>query len=127
MKKSIVTVALIGMALIGSGPIGFAHDPSEESPNRNWHQRDHSDLRSEIDHLNRMITHVRRELRKYGANRHIRREFSRIVGQANHLNDELRGGYARRRHIHAEVERLHAELHHIEEELHVRTEEYYRW
>ena len=86
-------------------------------------------LQRQIDHLNRMVDHVRGEMRAYGAGRHIRSEYEHLRAETYQLNSQFRRGdqYYDRRRVRAEIEHMHGELHHIEEELHVPTQRYYQW
>ena len=86
-------------------------------------------LRRQVDHLNRMLDHVRAEMRAYGANRRIWSQYEHIRAEAWQLNNDFRRGvqFYDRRRLRAQIEHMHAELHGIEEQLHVRADRYYQW
>jgi outer membrane biogenesis lipoprotein LolB len=86
-----------------------------------------SGLESEINHLNRMLGHVRWELARYRANWQVRRDFESIRHQVDRVNWKYRHGDYNRRELRREVERLHADLHNLEVQLRARNWDYYRW
>jgi len=79
-----------------------------------------------INRLNRMLAHVRWELRRYRRDWHIRREVDRISVQVNRVNWRYRHSYDTWR-LRREIDSLRYELHQIEMRLHVRYGDYYRW
>ena len=103
------------------------HHTSRHDEHHGEHHRDHGALSREIRHLNRMLRHVRNHLRVYGADRHVRRQYARVLRQAEHVNDQFEDGDFDPRHVRAEIERMHAQLHHIEEDLRVPVANYYQW
>ena len=122
--KTLTLVML--MVLSVGGTRLFAHD--YESENRSDYQFARWDrLGSEINHLNRMLGHVRWELGRYGANRQIRYEYFRIKREADQVNWRFQHGGYDRRQLRREVARLHNDLHSLELQLRVRTWDYYRW
>jgi len=86
-------------------------------------------LRRQVDHLNRMLDHVRSEMRDYRADRRIWAHYEHIRAEAWQLNNDFRRGvqYYDRRRLRAQIEHMHDELHSIEGQLHVRADRYYRW
>ena len=129
MKKNFLTAAVIGLGLVGLGGRASAHDSDYRDDRRSEYHQSHSygNLRSEIDHVNRMYAHVRWQLRSYNAGRHLWREYEHLSGEVRQLNYEFNRGYADRYRLRGEVEHIHGELHHIEVELRVRESDYYRW
>jgi hypothetical protein len=132
MNKNIITVAFTSLALVSFNQFATAHENDEDNPRHDRHQEfEHNGggLDYEIDHLNRMLGHVQRELRQYGADRHIWSEYQHVRGEAWRLNRQFRRGeqFYNRRQLRAEIEHMHDELHHIEQELHVRAQEWYQW
>jgi hypothetical protein len=79
-----------------------------------------------IDHLNRMLAHVRWELSRYRGDWRLRREVDRISGDVNRVNARYRRGYDTWR-LRREVDSLREQLHQIEVRLRVRGGDYYRW
>jgi len=86
-------------------------------------------LNRQVEHLNRMVDHVRDEMRAYGANRRIRSQYEHIRAEAYELDRQFRRGvqYYNRSRLRAQIEHMHAELHQIEQQLHVRADGYYQW
>jgi hypothetical protein len=125
MKKLTFVILMILGLSVGS-PRLFAHD--YESENRSDYQTVRWDrLDSEINHLNRMLGHVRWELGRYNAGRQIRHDYARIRREADQVNWKFQHGGDDRRQLRREVARLHADLHSLEIQLRVRTWDYYRW
>lgn len=122
MKKLILVIAL-GLTLAGAP--AFAYDYRYDnratyvSPGR-------SGLDWRINHLNRMLAHVRWQLSRYRGDWHLRREVDRISVQVNRVNWRYRHGYDTWR-LRREIDSLRYELHQIEMRLHVRYDDYYRW
>ena len=124
--KKLTLVMLMVLGLSVGGARVFAHD--YESENRSDYQFVRWDrLGSDINHLNRMLGHVRWELGRYGANRQIRYEYFRIKREAEQVNWRFQHGGYDRRQLRREVARLHNDLHSLELQLRVRTWDYYRW
>lgn len=149
MKKYLLAIFITGSVAV-SLSLASAHEPDEANPNgferspdsryndpryedARYDRQDRFErggrLQYEVDHLNGMLEHVQRELRRYGADRHIWAEYQHIRTEAWRLNNQLRRGeqYYNRWRVRAQVQHMHDELHHIEEELHVRANEWYRW
>jgi len=152
MKKilTITAAAIMGVAALAFS--ASAHDPEENDQQRvdprrpdetiydprgddrrNYDRQKDWDaiprLRRQVDHLNRMLDHVRAEMRDYGANRRIWAHYEHIRAEGWRLNNDFRRGvqYYDRRRLRAQIEHMHDELHSIEEQLHVRADRYYRW
>ena len=151
MKKIITITAAAIMGVAGLAFTASAHEPEESdqprvdprrtdetvydprSDDRRVYERKDWDaiprLRRQVDHLNRMLDHVRAEMRSYGANGRIMAHYEHIRAEAWQLNSDFRRGvqYYDRRRLRAQIEHMHAELHDIEQQLHVRADRYYRW
>jgi hypothetical protein len=151
MKKIITITAAAIMGMTGLAFTASAHDPEENDETRVDRRRtdetiyDTRDdrrvsdrqkdwdaiprLRRQVDHLNRMLDHVRAEMRDFGANRRIWAHYEHVRAEAWQLNNDFRRGvqYYNRSRLRAQIEHMHAELHGIEEQLHVRADRYYRW
>ena len=141
MNKNIFAVALTGLTLLGFSHLASAHEEDENNTRPDYQREDdprydgqqHSNrgggLSYEVDHLNRMSEHVQRELRRYGADRHISSEYQHIRRETWQLNSQFRRGeqFYNRRRLRSQIEHIHNELHHIEQELHVRANELYQW
>jgi hypothetical protein len=125
MKRlTLVMLVALGFTL-GSARI-FAYDYKYE--NRSDYQTVRWDrLNSEINHLNRMLGHVRWELGRYRATWQIRRDYLRIRREADRVNWKYQHGGYDQRQLRREVARLHDDLHSLEIQLKVRSWDYYRW
>src|SRR5256886_8745064 len=149
MKK---IIAITAAAIMGAAGLAFtasAHDPEETDQARVDPRRTdetiyergplYDDRRKDwdaiprlgrqVDHLNRMLDHVRAEMRAYGANRRIWSQYEHIRAEAWQLSNDFRRGvqFYDRRRLRAQIEHMHAELHSIEQQLHVRADRYYQW
>jgi hypothetical protein len=151
MKKIITIAAATIMGIAGLAFTASAHDPEENDETRVDRRRTDETiyetrddrrvydrqkdwdaiprLRRQVDHLNRMLDHVRAEMRTYGANGRIMAHYEHIRAEAWQLRSDFRRGvqYYDRRRLRAQIEHMHAELHDIEQQLHVRADRYYRW
>lgn len=87
------------------------------------------EVQRDVEHMNGMMAHVEREMRKYRAGRHIWSEYGHLRAEASQLNNQFQRGeqYYDRRRLRGEIAHMHGELHHIEQELHVPAEGYYQW
>jgi hypothetical protein len=125
MKKLTLTIALsLGLAVVSA----FAYDRDHnEYENRGGYAAERSDrLGWQINHLNRMFSHVREQLSRSGGGWRLRSEVDRISGDVDRLNWRYRhdqGSYRLQR----EVERLHDQLHQVEVRLRLRSGDWYRW
>ena len=126
--KKFGLIAAIFLSLNLSVASAFAHEDEENRDGESQYiPIRHNSLNYEINHLNRMLAHVRWEARRYGAGWHLRRELAEAAGQVNHLNRESRYPFVDRYHMRREIARVRGLLHHIEQELHVRAGDFYRW
>src|SRR5207302_4655360 len=115
MKKIIAITAAAIMGVAGLALTASAHEPEENDqvrvdPRRTdetiydtrgddrrvfERQKDWDAvprLRRQVDHLNRMLDHVRAEMRAYGANRRIWSQYEHIRAEAWQLNNDFRRG-----------------------------------
>ena len=122
--KKLILIVVLGLTL-GSAA-AFAHDYGSDVTYGYYYQRP-GRLAYEINHVNRMLAHVRWELRHYGGGWYLRREVARLSVAVDRVNWRYNHGAYDRYYLHREVERIHAELHNIETRLHVRPYEFYRW
>jgi hypothetical protein len=125
MKK---TALLAALTLALAGTTGFAYERSY-----NQYERHGSDtmaysgrLDSQVNRLNRMLEHVRSQVRRYHADWRLRREVDRIATSVNRVNWRYRHGYDRDS-LRQEIDSLRSKLHSFEEQLHVRRSDWYRW
>jgi hypothetical protein len=124
--KKLFLITLIICGLSAGNVSIFAQD--YESDNRSaYSQVRWGGLESEINHLNRMLGHVRWELARYRASWQMRRDFDSIRRQVERVNWKYRRGDYNRRDLRREVEQLRGDLHNLEIRLRVRNGDYYRW
>ena len=97
MKKSILITTLAIFSLPFFSASAQDYDGREDYRDRNEHRHrwdhrrssDYRQLRAELDQLNRMFAHVRVNLRTYGTDRHLWREYSRLLRDRDRLDYEL--------------------------------------
>ena len=122
----VVTLAVA--AVLGvSGATAFAYDYRNDERHVAYYSTSRDSLERRIDHLNRMLNHVRWELRRYHAGWQTRRDVDDIGRQVDRVNSRFRHGTFRRSGLSQEVDRLRDRLRAVEERLHVRRGDYYRW
>jgi hypothetical protein len=80
-----------------------------------------------INHLNRMVGHVRWQLSRYHGDSSVRRDFANIRRDVDRVNWVYKNGKYDRRQLRADIDGLHARLHELEVRMHVRTSDYYSW
>ena len=123
MKKLLLIIVLgLGLGSVSA----FAYDYRDDNRySQAYHRVDRAGY--EVNHINRMLSHVRLQLSRYGGGWYLRREVAHISGEVNHINWEYRSGNFRWYHLQREIEHVHAELHSVEVRLHVRSGDFYRW
>jgi chromosome segregation ATPase len=128
--KSFALTILMACALSGTCVSVFAHDReyrNDDNDRSEYTQVRWDRLESELNHLNRMVGHVRWELGRYRADWQSRREFESIRRQVDRVNWKYRNNAYDRRDLRREIERLHADLHNLEVRLRAKSWDYYRW
>jgi hypothetical protein len=130
MKKVLLAV-LMSAALGGSAFAQWDHDGDRRDDDRrdNGGRFEHGGYRieREVDHLNRMLQHVRWEAQNYHAGWRTRSEINSVSARVNEVNARFRSGRVNPGWLHGRIESLHNELHSIEMRLHSRPEHFYRW
>jgi len=124
MKTGILVIAL---ALALSGTAAFAQQSDRDYHRVAYSTSRRDSLERQVNHVNRMLEHVRWQVRHYRADWRIRRNVQQISNEVDRLNHRFRGGDYDRRRLRSDVDRLHDRLHGIEQQLHVRSHDYYRW
>jgi hypothetical protein len=134
MKKQILTSALAVLVVASFNYPAWANQENEDYRGYNRHpnadQRQYNrGLDYQINHVNRMLAHVERLMRRHGAGPHIWREYRHVRFEVRQLNNQYHNSerYFDRRSLSAQIEHIHGELHHIERELNIRSGEWYRW
>jgi predicted nucleic acid-binding Zn-ribbon protein len=124
MKKLILTIAL-GVTLCSA--TAFAYD-RYDNERVAYHSPDsRASLDRQVDHLNRMLDHIRWQVRNYRADWRVRRDVQSIAREVDRLNHRFQSGQYDRSRMRAEIDRLHDRLHGVEQRLQVRSRDYYRW
>jgi len=124
MKKLILITAL-GIAVTGATAFGYAHrDTGYRGAYVNPH---HDSLERQVNHLNRMLAHVRSRLSRYHADWRVRRDVQNISHEVSRVNSRYRSGEYNRPRLRSEVDRLHDRLHAVEQRLRIRNGDFYRW
>ena len=121
--RRLIIFLLIGSALSGGTNPVQAHD--ERGRTMAWLRW--GSLDREINHLNRMVGHVRWQLGRYHADRAVRRDFDHIRSEVDRVNAIHRRGDYDHRELRREIARWHERLHDLEIRLRVRRNDFYRW
>jgi hypothetical protein len=86
-----------------------------------------SNLQGQINHLNRMVGHVRWQFTRYHSDKVMQRDYWQIRHEVDQLNSRFKvGGYDHGR-MRADIERLHGRLHDLEVRLRVKKNDLYNW
>jgi hypothetical protein len=119
---------IIGLGLALGSASAFAHEDEYSYDQRSQYMPvRHNQTAYEINHINRMLAHVQRQMARYGADWRTRRLVRHISGEVNHVNWEYQTGRFSWYHLHDEIEHIHSELHNVELRLQFRQRDYYRW
>lgn len=125
MKNLILALVV---ALTVSSATAYAYDSRYDDNRRVAYIGQRRDsLDRHFNHLNRMLEHVRWQVRHYRADWRIRREIQDISRDVDRVNYRYRHGQYNGWRLRSEVDRLHDRLHAVEQQLHVRSRDYYRW
>jgi hypothetical protein len=80
-----------------------------------------------VNHLNRMVGHVRWQLSRYHGDTSVRREFADIRRDVDRVNWTFKNGKYDRQKLRGEIDGLRGRLHQLEVRMHVRANDYYIW
>jgi hypothetical protein len=84
---------------------------------------DHRDrMADEVRALNSRLARVRADLRAYGGNRQMRRQFAHVERQVDYLNDQFRSGRYDRGHVRRQLAELDDDLRQLSADLRGRAE-----
>jgi chromosome segregation ATPase len=136
-NKNLLIIALTGIALASASQIASGRDQDERNSDTSYRRDDNRDwdhdrgdrIDNEINHLNRMVKHVEREMKRYATNWRIRKQFQEARDEVRRLNYKYHNSeqnYDRRR-LRARIEEVRNDLRRIERDLHVRASEWYQW
>lgn len=126
--KKFLWLALIGLSLSAGGKLtAVAQETNGRGDFMQAMFQWGGGLEPHINHLNRMVGHVRWQLGRYHGDPSVRREFAGIRRDVDQVNATFKGGKYDRRQLRREIDGLHARLHDLEVRMHVRTNDYYSW
>ena len=127
MKKLLFAV-LVSAALGGSAFAQWNHDGDRRDDDRGVeHNGGGYRIGREVEHLNRMLNHVRGEARQSNVGWRTRSEIERVSSRVAEVNNRFRSGHFNPGWLHNRIEQLHSDLHSIEVRLSGRSNNYYRW
>jgi hypothetical protein len=86
-----------------------------------------SNPQGQINHLNRMVGHVRWQFTRYHSDPMMQRDYWQIRHEVDQLNARFKRGDYDRGKMRADIERLHGRLHDLEVRLRVKKTDIYRW
>lgn len=118
---------LLGAGLCLTSPLAQAYD------NRSNHERlsygfwNWKSLDNDINHLNRMVGHVRWELGRYRAGKGIWRDYAEIRRDVERINARYRTKNFDRREMRRSVDSAHSRLHDLEVRIKAKSNDHYRW
>ena len=126
MKKTLI-LATMGAALtlscISANAVEYAGRADRSYGFLHWGY----DIGAEVNHLNRMVGHVRWQLTRYHPDSRVRADFADIRRDVDRVNETYRAQQFNRRDLHDEIGRLHTRLHDLEVRMKVRSNDYYNW
>ena len=127
MKKLLwLSIAVLIVSLGSVVPAGAHGDDDRSNASLVMFQWGGS-IEPHVNHLNRMVGHVRWQLSRYHGDPGVRREFAGIRHDVDRVNAVFRAGHYDRRRLRQEIDGLHARLHQLEVRMHVRSNDYYGW
>lgn len=126
MKKIVLHAAMALLAVGSFVPATQAYETRRDQ-NRDYressHGRDYRQLRAELYQLDIIFSRVDSRLR-YGAGRHSRWEYSRLLRDRQRLNFDLQHRPLDEARIHRQIDRLRDELRQVEVRLRSRSHRY---
>src|SRR5947199_10770057 len=85
--KKLILVIVLGLSL--GSVSAFAQEEEYGYDQRSHYEpARHNQAAYQINHINRMLAHVQRQMARYGADWRTRREVRHISGEVNHVNWE---------------------------------------
>jgi hypothetical protein len=127
MNTKVLLITIVGAALAASNMPAQAHDYGERGGRSYGFLDWHSNVERRVNHLNRMVGHVRWQLTRYHPDGAIRRDFADIRREVDSVNGQYRSSGYDKRELRRQVERLHERLHNLEVRMRVRSNDYYAW
>lgn len=125
--KKLVLVLVITLALGIVGASAFAADYRDDNRMAYSSDRRGGPLEYQINRMNRMLNHVRGEVRRYRGDWRLRRKVDVISREVDRINWRYRHTQFDRYRLRREVESVRQRLRSIEVRLHVRSGDFFRW
>jgi opacity protein-like surface antigen len=124
MKKLVLVITLV-LGIVG--PSAFAADYRDDNRIAYSSDRRGGALEYQINRMNRMLSHVQGEVRRYGAGWRFRRELASISRDVDRINWRYRHNQFDRYRLRREVDSIRQRLRSIEVRLHGRSGDFFRW
>ena len=124
MKKLVLAITL-ALAIVGAS--AFAADYRDDNRMAYSSDRRGGPLEYQINRMNRMLNHVRGEVRRYRGDWRLRRQVDVISREVDRINWRYRHNQFDRYRLRREVESVRQRLRSIEVQLHVRSGDFFRW
>ena len=125
MKKLLITLLIGATACVGTASAQNRDDNRDSHFSLPWTHG--GDVQAQLNHLNRMVGHVRWQLTRSHPNRAMRSDFAEIRRDVDHVNWRFKNGHYDRRQLRQEIDSLHNRLHRLEVRMRVRSNDYYNW
>jgi len=119
--KKLVLVITLALGIVGAS--AFAADYRDDNRMAYSSDRRGGPLEYQINRMNRMLNHVRGEVRRYRGDWRLRRQ----VDVIDRINWRYRHNQFDRYRLRREVESVRHRLRSIEVQLHVRSGDFFRW
>src|SRR3982074_889371 len=117
--KKLVLVITLAIGIVGASV--FAADYRDDNRVAYSSDRRGGPLEYQINRMNRMLSHVQGEVRRYSAGWRLRREVDSISRQVDRINWRYRHNQFDRYRLRREVESVRQRLRNIEGRRHVRA------
>src|ERR1700748_2660394 len=105
MKKILITLLISATACLGTASAQNRDNSRDLHLSLLWAHG--GDIQAQINHLNRMVGHVRWQLTRYHPNRAMRSDFAEIRRDVDGVNWQFRNGHYDRRRLGQEIDSLH--------------------
>jgi hypothetical protein len=123
--KKLVLVITLALGIVGAS--AFAADYRDDNRMAYSSDRRGGPLDYQINRMNRMLNHVRGEVRRYRGDWRLRRQVDVISREVDRINWRYRHNQFDRYRLRREVESVRQRLRSIEVQLHVRSGDFFRW
>jgi hypothetical protein len=122
-------IPLLAVALLCSTAIFVpaAEIPETQSLTYGFDWMPWSNLQGQVNHLNRMVGHVRWQFTRYHSDKAMQHEYWQIRHEIDQLNVRFKKGGYDHSTMRRDIERLHGRLHDLEVRLRVKKNDYYHW